>query len=276
MKKTTHFFTHLLIILAFGLSGVYADDIQAVGKKIAADKQSNAIYQADINGVKIAYKLLGSGEPLVMIMGLGATMDAWPQELTDLLSKEYQLILFDNRGMGHSTANETKFTYTLFAEDVLALMDKLEIKKAHVLGYSMGSVITQELLLSSSERFKKAIIYASSTDGLEVTKNLEGRLPNHPIVKRQFEASKEWKTPLEKLSLVENHVMFIVGTSDLVVGTIPTKTMATTIPNAWMLQFKNAGHSLINQAPVKFAKSVLFFLQMQEIPCQKSPSKPSN
>ena len=81
------------MMLAIGVYSVTAQDVQPSGEKIGLDKEGNAIYQINSNGIKIGYKLIGSGEPLVMIVGLGNTMDLWPKEAIDALSKEYQLIL---------------------------------------------------------------------------------------------------------------------------------------------------------------------------------------
>ncbi len=97
-------------------------------------------------------------------------MDRWPEEVIEALSKKYQLIIPDNRGMGYSTTNDATFTYKLFADDVIGLLDALGVKKANVLGYSMGSGITQKILLEYPQRCNKAIIYATSKDGSTVPK----------------------------------------------------------------------------------------------------------
>ena len=88
--------------------------IQPCGKKIGQDQQGNTIYQIHANGIEIGYKLIGSGEPLLMIMGIANTMEHWPSTLIETLSKKYQLILLDNRGIGYSTANHEEFTCKLF------------------------------------------------------------------------------------------------------------------------------------------------------------------
>ena len=62
-------------------TSIAAQGIQPSGKTIGLDKQGNAIYQAHANGIEIGYKLIGSGEPLVMIPWLGGTMDRWPREV---------------------------------------------------------------------------------------------------------------------------------------------------------------------------------------------------
>ena len=247
-----------------------------MGKIIGSDKQGNAVYQIPANGTDIGYKLIGSGQPLLMIMGLGGTMDNWPQEIVEGLSKKYQLILLDNRGMGYTKTNETPFTYKLFAADVIGLLNTLKAGKVNVLGYSMGSVITQELLLEHPERINKAIIHATSTDGSKVAAVFEGRakpanIP--PTVLRQVEATTHWKTPVDKLPLITNQVMLVVGTADTVVGTESSKAIASAIPGAWLVQFKKGTHSLIFEAPTEFARIVLTFLDINETVEAKQPAR---
>ncbi len=264
MRRITCLFCSLLIVLAIGISGAIAQPIQPSGKNIGSDTQGNAIYQVHANGIKIGYKLIGSGEPLVMIMGLGGTMDNWPQEVVEALSRKYQLILLDNRGMGYTSANDTAFTNKLFADDVIGLLATLGVKKTNILGFSMGSVITQELLLNYSQGLNKAVIYATSTDGNKVAKTLKGKTSDNPTVMRQIEATTHWKTPLDKLPNIKNQVMLIVGTSDTIVGIESSKTIASAIPGAWLVQFKQATHNLIFEAPAEFAKIVLTFLDINE------------
>jgi len=264
MKKFAWLFLSLVFVLTLAASSAMPRSLQPAGKKIGMDKQGNAIYQVHANGITIGYKLIGSGEPLVMIEGLGGTMDDWPGAVIDALAKKYQLILLDNRGIGHSTADQKTFTYKLFAGDVAGLLDALGVRKANVLGYSMGSVITQELLLDYPEHVNKAVIYATSADGTDVVTALKDEVYTDPIVKRQFEAIKYWKTPLDKLPSITNQVMLIVGTSDSIVGVKSSKMLASAIPGAWLVQFKNGTHFLIRQAPAEFAGIVSAFLDMNE------------
>ncbi len=266
-KKITILFVSLLILLVISVFNVSAQQIQPSGKAIGLDKQGNIVYQVAANGIDVGYKLIGSGEPLVMIMGLGGIMNDWPEEIIEALSKKYQLILLDNRGMGYTKTNKTTFTYKLFADDIISLLDVLKIKKTNVLGYSMGSTITQELLLKYPERFNKAIIHATSIDGSNVVAAFEKKgkpadIP--PTVLRQIEATTHWKTPINKLPLITNQVMLVVGTADTVVGIESSKTIASAIPGAWLVQFKKATHRLIFEIPVEFSKIVLTFLDINE------------
>ncbi|MDR3373403.1 MAG: alpha/beta hydrolase [Ancalomicrobiaceae bacterium] len=252
------------VALVLGISGALAQQIRPAGKIIGHDSEGHSIRQVHANDIDIGYKLVGSGAPLVMIMGLGGTVEHWPPQVIAALSKQYQLILLDNRGMGHTTSNDATFTYKLFADDVIGLLDALGVKKTHVLGYSMGSTVTQELLLTYPQRFDKAIIHATSTDGSNVAAVFKGRTIDNPTVARQIEATTHWKTPMDRIAAVSNQVMFVVGTADTVVYPESSKVLAAAIPGAWLVQFKNATHGLMYETPTGFSRIVLTFLGTDE------------
>ena len=275
MRKFAAICMASLFLILCGLWSAVAEPIAPAGKAIGRDAQGNSIYQVDANGISIGYKLIGAGPPLVMIMGLGGTMENWQPQIIDALAKRYQLILLDNRGMGHSTANATVFSYPLFAADVIGLLDALGVKQTNVLGYSMGSTITQELLLQYPQRFHKALIHATSIDGSKVAAALHGRTPPDPIVARQVEATTHWKTPLKKLPAIANPVMLVVGTADNVVGVASSKTLAAAIPGAWLVQFKGATHHLMDETPAGFAAVALTFFDTDETVAAKTPADAS-
>ncbi len=255
----------LIVTLVIGISTIHAKDISPMGEKIASDSQGHAIYQISGNGIKIGYKLIGSGEPLILLTGLGNIMENWSPELIEAASKKYQLIIMDNRGMGYTTDNGVKFTYRLFAKDVITLLDALGVQKTNVLGFSQSSVTTQNLLIYYPERVNKAIIHATSTNGSAVAAVIKGKpLPNNPTIRKQVKAAMEWKTPLDKMPLIKNQVMLLVGTADTVVGTESSKTLAKLIPGAWLVQFKNGTHHVQHEAPSEFARIVLTFLEINE------------
>jgi len=263
----------LVILLAISSSISWAKDIVPVGEKVAVDAQGHDIYQTSANGIRVGYKLIGSGEPLLLLTGLGGTMESWVSEFIEEASKKYQLILMDNRGMGYSTDNGQQFTYRLFANDVIGLLDSLGVKKTNVLGYSQSSVTTQNLLLYFPERVNKAVIHATSTDGKAVAAVFKHMaLPDNPTIKKQIQAAMGWKTPLEKMPLIKNQVMLLVGTADTVVGTKSSKVLAGLIPGAWLVQFKGGTHHLQFEAPEAFTRIVLTFLAMDEtVPAKPSP-----
>lgn len=127
------------------------------------------IQKINVDDISIAYRVYGSGEPLLLIMGYGSTMDTWPPELITKLANNYKVIVFDNRGMGGSTAGNKQFTLSQFAEDSANLLNGLKIDKANVLGWSMGSYIAQEMAISFPDKIDKLVLYGSTIGGkLEV------------------------------------------------------------------------------------------------------------
>jgi len=96
----------------------------------------------DSNGVSIQYTVEGQGEPVVLIHGLHASTDInWRAPgIIKALAENYQVIAMDVRGHGHSGKPEQEEAYGMeMVEDVIRLLDHLKIKKAHVVGYSMGA-----------------------------------------------------------------------------------------------------------------------------------------
>jgi len=102
-----------------------------------------AMRHADVNGVRIAYSVRGSGPPLVLIMGYRLSSRAWPRDFIEKLAERFTVVAFDNRGTGDSDKPTTGYEIANMARDVCGLVDHLEIPRANILGYSMGGAIAQ-------------------------------------------------------------------------------------------------------------------------------------
>ncbi|HII76072.1 MAG TPA: alpha/beta hydrolase [Methanolinea sp.] len=125
------------------------------------------VKKVTVDDIEVAYKDFGEGEPLILITGYGATMDLWPPGLLLNLSSRHRVIIFDNRGMGHTTASDKPFSIELFAYDTAGLMDALNISRADVLGWSMGADVAQELALRHPGKAGRLILYAGTCGGNE-------------------------------------------------------------------------------------------------------------
>ena len=125
-----------------------------------------------VGDINIAYKQLGksNAKPIILITGLGATLDMWnPLLLEQLTSSNYSVTIFDNRATGNTTAGTKQFSISQFAKDTAGLLDALKIAKADVLGWSMGSYIAQELTLTNPDKVSNLILYASGCGGQDAT-----------------------------------------------------------------------------------------------------------
>ncbi|MFN0146896.1 MAG: alpha/beta fold hydrolase [Dehalococcoidia bacterium] len=107
------------------------------------------------------YEEAGSGEPLLMIMGLSGDLQAWALQVPTL-ARRYRVITYDNRGAGRTSAPDKPYSIKQMADDAVALLDSLGIARAHVLGFSMGGYIAQELVAAHPERAEKLILLATA------------------------------------------------------------------------------------------------------------------
>jgi len=123
--------------------------------------------KAQVGDINIAYKTFGKGDPILLISGSGSVMDAWNPTILRDLSSNHTVIIFDNRGVGNTTAGTKPFSIIQFANDTAGLLDALKIQKADVLGFSMGSFVAQELALLHPEKVNRLILYAASCGGKE-------------------------------------------------------------------------------------------------------------
>jgi len=111
-------------------------------------------------GVTLNYEITGEGEPVLLIMGTSGSIPLWG-EIAPRLAQDYQVIAFDNRGLGGSERGEGQISVASLAEDASALLEALEIPRAHTMGWSLGSAIQQEMALAHPEQVASAILYAT-------------------------------------------------------------------------------------------------------------------
>jgi 3-oxoadipate enol-lactonase len=103
--------------------------------------------------IDLSYARAGSGPPLLLIMGMSGTFDHWDAGFLEDLRRDFDVIVYDHRGVGSSTGlGQGRLTIAQLAEDAAGLLAALEIDSAHVLGISMGGMVVQELALAHPER----------------------------------------------------------------------------------------------------------------------------
>lgn len=106
---------------------------------------------AQTNGIKTYYEILGSGEPLALVGGSMFGRENWAMAW-DTFSEHFSVITYDQRGYGLSDRPLERYTLDLWADDLLALLDALEIDRAHVAGTSAGAMIAIKFAAKYPER----------------------------------------------------------------------------------------------------------------------------
>jgi len=103
-----------------------------------------------VNGVRLAYDIHGEGDPVLLVPATGQPAFAWTlSQVPALTAAGYQVITFDLRGMAPSDSPTGPYSVQGMAEDTADLLDHLAVGPCRVAGYSLGSLITQELALEA-------------------------------------------------------------------------------------------------------------------------------
>jgi pimeloyl-ACP methyl ester carboxylesterase len=109
----------------------------------------------------VGYRELGSGPPLLLIMGLGGTMNNWSPSFVDALAAHHKVVVFDNAGVGETAAISSPLTITGMADQTSALISTLHLAPTYVLGWSMGGMIAQALTVLHPSQVSKLVLAAT-------------------------------------------------------------------------------------------------------------------
>ncbi len=243
----------------------------------------------DSAGIRIHYQEVGSGEAVMLVHGFASTAQhnwggtGW----IATLSEKYRVITLDVRGHGLSDKPHAPEAhgYASMGADVTRLMDHLGIERATLMGYSMGSSIAIELMLSRPERFCAIILGGIAyDDGLEnkadrdaiaeAYRTDDAATIKSPVAKAYRRFAESMRNDLKalaalidaerapfdraKLAAVRIPVLIVVGTNDNAIG--DPKPLANVIPGARLVMLEGRDHMTAPADP-RFKKVVLEFLR---------------
>jgi pimeloyl-ACP methyl ester carboxylesterase len=106
----------------------------------------------------VGFREVGSGSPLLLITGFGATMDNWAPSFVNDLARQHRVIVFDNAGVGSTTALGSPLTIDAMADQTSALLNALGVRRCAVLGWSMGGMIAQALAVDDPKLVTKLVL----------------------------------------------------------------------------------------------------------------------
>jgi pimeloyl-ACP methyl ester carboxylesterase len=126
-----------------------------------------AVPNVTVDATQLHYERRGEGPALLLVQGMGANLLHWGEPFLAALERDFELVLYDHRGIGRSGPLEGELTIARLAADALALLDALELAQAHVLGFSMGGMVAQELALTAPQRIRTLTVGATSCGGTQ-------------------------------------------------------------------------------------------------------------
>ena len=109
----------------------------------------------------IAYRIIGSGPPMVLITGYTGTMQGWDTRFVDALARHYRVVIFDNAGVGQTQPLPAPLSIDAMANQTSALIGTLRLGRPDVLGWSMGSMTAQALAVLHPGQVRRLVLCAS-------------------------------------------------------------------------------------------------------------------
>ena len=235
----------------------------------------------DVKGAKIAYAVYGKGDPVVLLHGGLGNSSHFGYQLPALVDR-FQVIAIDSRGQGRSSRGNAAISYDQLAADVIAVLDKLAIKRASVVGWSDGGEIALKLGIGFPDRVDRLFVFAANYDfngskprsAVSTTFNAYSvrcrgdyarmsrtGLPYNALVETLLPL---WRNPTgitkDQLRGIQAPVMMADGDHDEIIELDQIEEMSQLIPNGRLKVFEAASHFALWQDPDSFNRAVVEFL----------------
>jgi pimeloyl-ACP methyl ester carboxylesterase len=236
---------------------------------------------ADVAGAKIFYAVYGKGEPVVLLHGGLGNSAHFAFQMPALVDK-FQVIAIDSRGQGRSTKGNVAISYDQMADDVVAVLDKLEIPRASVVGWSDGGEVALKLGIAYPGRVARLFVFGANYDAngskprsgpsrtfsaysarcrSDYARMSRSGLPYRALVDALLPL---WRNPTgitkDQLRGISAPVMMADGDHDEIILLEQIQEMAELIPNAQLKVFGSASHFALWQDPQTFNRALVEFL----------------
>jgi pimeloyl-ACP methyl ester carboxylesterase len=275
---------------------------------VRATHQTAPTLFIDAGDVRFAYRRLGapSGVPLLFLQHFRGNMDNWDPAVVDGLAAARPVLLLDNRGVSRSSGT-TPDTVAAMGRDVLAFVDALGETHIDLLGFSLGGMVAQQVLLDRPKLVRRAILAGTGAPGAvdmfnaEVTaaatkypsdagsllflffeqtptsqdagrrflRRMSARTDREPptseqVMRSHLAAIRAWGTmdgaASARLRSVEQPILVVNGSHDIMIPTVNAFTLSQTLPNAELILYPNSGHGSLFQYPEWFVDDASRFL----------------
>ncbi|UUC44712.1 alpha/beta fold hydrolase [Flavobacterium cerinum] len=254
-----------------GAQSLFIDNSKVVAAPTLGNNPEVGKYM-DVNGIKLYYEIYGEGEPLLLIHGNNSSMGRFDKQL-EALTKKYKVIALDSRGQGKSTDDQTKITYELMAGDIAVFLEKLQLKKVNILGWSDGGNIAVILGMLHPDKVNKmaimgTVLYNNDSSVTSETNKLLHQQVKEMTNRGVSETSMDYRLKMllltepninpDALEKIQAPTLVMAGEHD-VVKEKHTKLIAAKIPNSQLVIFKGADHEAPAKIPQLFNETVLKF-----------------
>ena len=281
------------VLMSFALSACASSPGKAPG---TASVVSAPVRIAHTKLGAIGYRVVGSGPPLVLIMGYGWTMEGWDPRLVHALARHNRVVMFDNSGVGRTEDLPPPLTIDAMADQTSALIDTLRLGRPDVLGWSMGGMIAQALAILHPAQVRRLVLCATypgtgaavppSQAALQAGSDFPANqvqayaaftaavseYPAAPAASAgakgaQGIASADWQDGIDaaghKVAEISVPTLIADGTDDQLDPVANDHILARLIPRARLVLYPDAGHGFLFQDGTPFASLVDSFLSGQ-------------
>lgn len=241
----------------------------------------------DVNDISMYYAVYGSEntthDTVILLHGGLSHADIWGYQIPALTAAGYRVVVADSRGHGRSTRSAQPFGYSLMASDVVALMGRLKIGKAAIIGWSDGGIISLDMAMNHADKVSKVFAFGANTNVAGVRDDVAGnavfnkyienagvdfaRLSPTPAEYEAFVAQVQemWATQpdysAEQLATIQVPVMIADGDHDEAIRQEHNREMARLIPGAKLKILPGTSHFAFLQKPQEFNAALLEFLR---------------
>jgi pimeloyl-ACP methyl ester carboxylesterase len=241
----------------------------------------------------VGYRVVGTGRPLVLIMGYGWNMEGWDPRLVHALAQHNRVVMFDNSGVGRTQLLPEPLTIDEMASQTSALIDALHLGRPDVLGWSMGGMIAQALAILHPGQVRRLVLCATypgtgaaagpsaaarqvgndfPANQVKAYNAFRAAVAEYPAAPAASAATKglqglavsDWWTGTDttghKTARISARTLIADGTDDQLDPVANDHTLARLIPRARLVLYRDAGHGFLFQDGTPFAALVESFL----------------
>ena len=179
----------------------------------------------DVNDIKVYYEVYGEGEPLLLLHGNSGSIENFIYQIPEL-SKHFKVIAVDSRAQGRTSDSDQEITYALMASDMSELIDKLNLGRVNVVGWSDGGNIGLELAFAHPEKVLKVVTFGANYTYENWMAPADSVVmdTNDPLIIKTSDMMKRYSTAMERLSSDTQRIPIIKKKLEDLMGKYPNFT----------------------------------------------------